>query len=924
MTREDSPDATLAEGPSRPGARFDPSKSLPRGQTLGRYLVVDVLGAGAMGVVYRAYDPDLDRSLALKLVAVDSKTSSRGHRERERLLREAQAIARVSHPNVISVFDVGTVDNAVYVAMELIDGQTLREWLAPERSAAAILEVFTAAGQGLVAAHRQGLIHRDFKPDNVMVDREGRTKVLDFGLARATGRVDDDETLEQLRTTERSGASSIDASMTEAGMVVGTPAYMSPEQHTGQAVSDKSDQFSYCVALFEALVGRRPYKGDNLATLAYSIMQGKVEMPARLPVSRKVMNVVVRGLAVDPVDRHPSMDALLQALRRASSRRQHMGALVGAAGVAVGAAAWIDAGRSSDPAPPAVCQGAAPRVAEVWTAQRRDTIAATFASSTVAHADEMWSGAAALLDDYTDAWIDARTDACQATRVRQEQSEALLDRRIACYDGQLRELDATLAALRTADRAAVLRVTDAVLALPDPSQCTDAQLLEGPAPPPDEATRTAAEALEVELANAHAQYNLGHFDTVLESARAIVERADALGYVPLRARAYELLGEALSANGDDRQAREAFDTALHASLECRDDPRAAHIAVALTFIVGNSIADEAAGRRYLATGRALIARLGGQENLAALAWTNEGALEAATGNFEAALAAHAKARAYWEQRNPAGEELARTLDNVGAALTASGKANDAIALHEQALALRTDIYGAHHPVTANSLRELGNALSTAERFEDAQGRFEQALAIQEGARGRASRQVAALLDDLGRILRQRGELDAAAARHREAYSAWEALYDGPNPALVVSRINIGYTVSAAGKFDEAFEEFRAALELAERASGPEHPHIVYTANAAASALVDLDRHDEAWTYAKRAIELDGKAQVDPTLLAESRFIGANALWKDGNVPAATKDRARALARRALEIYVAGPPQWKPQVERIQAWLDEHG
>src|SRR5687768_12143915 len=257
MTRDgfdDEPSTRTAMGPAPRRA----TPMMPRGTTVGRYILLEAVGIGGMGVVYRAFDPELDRSVAVKLIraAEDSDES------RARLLREAQAMARLSHNNVVGVHDVGTVGDQVFLAMDMLDGQTLRDWLKERRSWRDILRAFADAGRGLAAAHRAGLVHRDFKPSNAFVETSGRVRLLDFGLARPADAMvaaggsgdsssDDDE-------PSARGAAAIYASVTRAGKIAGTPRYMAPEQaKTGNATA-LSDQYAFCVALCEALYGQRP------------------------------------------------------------------------------------------------------------------------------------------------------------------------------------------------------------------------------------------------------------------------------------------------------------------------------------------------------------------------------------------------------------------------------------------------------------------------------------------------------------------------------------------------------------------------------------------------------------------------------------------------------------------------------------------
>ncbi|HEX7839384.1 MAG TPA: serine/threonine-protein kinase [Kofleriaceae bacterium] len=302
-------DATLAASDQNHGpVRSGPSK-------VGRYQIRDVLGAGAMGVVYRAHDPDLGRAIAIKLVR-DSRNRATSHL---RLLREAQAMARLRHPNVVPIFDVGQADGAVFVAMPLLEGGTLRSWLGDRsQSFDAILDRFTAAGRGLAAAHSAGLVHRDFKPDNVLLGTDGEIHVADFGLARL---VDAD-------LTPSSSADPLAAGVvTQTGTVLGTPAYMAPEQLRGSPIDERADQFSYCVALWEALYGERPFRDPPrdaehpLRARLEAIAAGPVP-PSRRDRPAWIAPMLVQGLAVDPDRRWPTLQAMLDAITQHRTRRR--------------------------------------------------------------------------------------------------------------------------------------------------------------------------------------------------------------------------------------------------------------------------------------------------------------------------------------------------------------------------------------------------------------------------------------------------------------------------------------------------------------------------------------------------------------------------------------------------------------------------
>jgi len=317
---------------------------IPQGAKIGRYVVLGWIAQGAMGDVYTAYDPTLDRKVAIKLVRVEGGIGVGDGEGKSRLLREAQAIAKLSHPNVVIVHDVGSYEDRVFIAMELIAGGTLSYWLHAEpRTWREIVRVFIAAGRGLQHAHEANLVHRDFKPENVMVRVDGEVRVMDFGLVRRIDALDDTPMRESLfadppplrdegplGTTANlvrppsgraasGGRAAPDAKLTQTGILVGTPAYMAPEQFAGQFIDARSDQFSFCVALYEALFGVRPFSGTTIAALAASVLSGRVKRPPeRSQVPAIVWQALRRGLSVKRADRYPSMNELLADLGRHS------------------------------------------------------------------------------------------------------------------------------------------------------------------------------------------------------------------------------------------------------------------------------------------------------------------------------------------------------------------------------------------------------------------------------------------------------------------------------------------------------------------------------------------------------------------------------------------------------------------------------
>lgn len=281
---------------------------LPAGEPryVGRYMVVDTLGIGGMGVVYRAFDPDLARLIALKLVRREQARPI----DTARLRREARAAARLSHPNVVGVYDVGVVDGELYIAMELVEGCSLHDWLrARPRALTEILDVFVQAAHGLAAAHERGLVHRDFKPPNVLIGDDGRVRVADFGLARLVSG-------ESAPPDDMPLAVS-DARLTITGRLVGTPRYMAPEQLGENPVDHRADQFAFCVALYEAVTGRRPFAGGDARALFANLRKGNLRpFPDSDRTPEWLRALIVRGLSLAPDDRYPSMHELTDELTR--------------------------------------------------------------------------------------------------------------------------------------------------------------------------------------------------------------------------------------------------------------------------------------------------------------------------------------------------------------------------------------------------------------------------------------------------------------------------------------------------------------------------------------------------------------------------------------------------------------------------------
>jgi len=467
---------TTQEGTLELGGATD--TALAPGSRVGRYVIVEKLGAGGMGVVYRATDPTLGREIALKVMAVRPTAGSTAAEVSGRLLREAQSLAKLSHPHVVSVHDVGTVGDDVFVAMELVEGKTLSEWRRDEKpTQAQILEVFAAAGRGVEAAHRANLVHRDFKPENVIVAEDGRVRVLDFGLARiADPGVDDSAPASAAKPVEPGQ----DRAQQSTGRIIGTPAYMAPEQHRGGSVDERSDQFSFCVTLYEALYDGPPFAGKTLEQLKRAVDAGRVEEPPEgTGVSPKLRRVLLRGLAVDRDHRYPSMTALLAGLDSATSTRGggwRTLAMLAAAALAAFAIA-IALGASPRSAPTRPCADAGTVPADVWDAEVKVGVRNAFLATGRPHAQATFDRVAKVIDGHAAAWVAMRTEACEATRVHATQSDEVLALRNLCLDRRLEEIRELAARFRTADARGVDNSIHDAFTLGLIAQCADVDAL---------------------------------------------------------------------------------------------------------------------------------------------------------------------------------------------------------------------------------------------------------------------------------------------------------------------------------------------------------------------------------------------------------------------------------------------------------------
>ena len=397
-----------------------------------------------MGEVFVAYDRKLDRKVALKVLRHE------GAAHEARLAREAQAMAQLSHPNVVAVFDTGATRGRLFLTMELIDGETLKTWQRRSgRGWRDVLRAYCEAGRGLAAAHAVGLVHRDFKPANVLVSDTQGVKVTDFGIVRTTREPGGLSVGGPPAMTARAPTSNatLDVSITQTGAVLGTPGYMAPEQIVGTDVDARTDQFAFCVSLFEGLYGYRPFAGDDFAELSNATLKGLMRpVPKGTKVPARVHRVVLRGLASAPEARYPSMQALLAELRgdETPSNRRVLVAI--AAWAAIGLVAlWTQ--RAAMARPPQLCAAAQAEAEEVWGPPEQANVERALLDTRAPHAGDTWQRTRRTLDAYVQQWITMHRQTCAATRIDGHQPEEVMTVRMACLEQRRDEVRALVQVL---------------------------------------------------------------------------------------------------------------------------------------------------------------------------------------------------------------------------------------------------------------------------------------------------------------------------------------------------------------------------------------------------------------------------------------------------------------------------------------------
>jgi len=933
---------------TRPGETFAPVQSMAPAMIADRYVLSERLGEGGMASVYLAYDLRLQRCVAIKVMKRQTDPDAEA-----RNFREARAMAQLNHANVLPVHDVGKDGDQLYIVMEHVRGETLRSWLSiRRRSRAEVCRVFAAAARGLAAAHDASLVHRDFKPTNVMVAEGGRVLVMDFGLARRStdpSRVG--------RTIGGSAFPSLDPEqLTETGIVMGTPAYMSPEQHLGEHVDARSDQYSFCIALFEALVGTPAFAGGSSRELAETKLRGAPALPPRPRLPSRLRTLLRRGLMRQPADRNASMHDVVAILERSAPTRRIALAVAGLSSVA-GATAFAAALSSGVPSP---CEAAADRLSGVWDDERRGAITTAFRSDGAVFASATAAGLVARLDTWREHWLAGYVDACEATHVRGEQSADLLDRRMGCLDRRRGEAHALVTTLADQpDLATIQRASDAAATLASPDDCSDAErLAQRVVVAPEIAARVAELQTELELASA--SEITGRYEQGKRRVDDVMPLVEQLGHTPLVVDALIVRARLRRELGEREPARDDLERAYSLAIANAYDDGARVSAVDLTELYADYLESAEAARRWATHAGAWSERSGTSAVERVQLLFAQASAERVGADFERANVITREAIAIADEELGADHPLADSTRNLlGIVLSDQSRFEQARALFIETRDLRLARLGPDHPAVAQADNNIASTFLDAHDYEggrpwaeravagsiaalgdehpevagyivnlalaqegigDDRGAIEQlrrALAIQERTLGPKHAAVGRTLLNLGAILvRVEGPKNAtdAFARARDVFA--ESL--GPDhPHTGMAEAALGSVLHEEGRLDAARPRLHAALASYERSLSATHLSAIMVRMTLTGLEFEAGRHDASSRELDALLERLDSPDTRQLSHAHVRFETAKLVWE--YFPR-RRDDATALARTALALYDASPDSGDPHAEELRAWV----
>ncbi len=910
------------------------------GLVADRYRVGRLLGRGGMGEVYEAWDTNLERRVALKTLGPRAEAGDveEVRRNLARLVRESKAMARVRHPNVVAVYDAGAWAGRAFVVMELVDGETLRSWcLRAPRTWPQILAMYVAAGRGLHAANAQGIVHRDFKPDNVLVDEHGRVQVTDFGLAQWSDGVDAHAGGSSAQSTGPiaiGGASTgLDdsGSLTQSGAAVGTPAYMAPEQFRGEPLDARADVFAFCVALHESLAGARPFRGDDVRALAKAQRHGATDDALRARgVPRWCASAILSGLEFDRRARPADMATLLRRLEP-PVRRSRLAAVVlgGAAMVGLG----LFAARSTRDSP---CAG--DPLATVWDGRAQASFAAADPATR--------SFASTRLAGWAEQWRAGWSSACAAG------DDAVAELRRACLMGQR----GTFAAIVRGLREAEFDVVAAERGLPHASACDGGPALAQRMPEPDDPERAArVAAVRVELAELEGLAVMERADALADRCAAALEQARAIGFRPLEAEATMVLANNRVAAGELVEARGMLVSAAQIASASGHDSAASRAWSLLVELEAEHLSDYERGQEYADNAQAAIERLGPSDE-ADLRRLDlhfaRGLLGYRRGDYDAAAAEFDAAELLARRVDPA--QLYGVLEGKAIVLEERGEFEQAIQIHTEIARRRRDEGGDAHPQLfisyanlasvhamlghselaleaarrstelalasrgpehvdyATALHNEGEILRSLGRFEEALGQLERARAVFAAVLGDDSPKVASTLEHEAGVLQGLRRFDGAVALMRRALEIFDRR--GTAQDVAITRANLADLLRDAGRPADGLADANAAVELL-LPELPGAPETAYALMVQGEILVEIGRAADAIAPLERAIAICRDGGFLPLETGVARFVLARALLE------ATGDRTRALAlaQDAAQAWQGAPAPWNSRREQLEQW-----
>ena len=844
--------------PSKGGAR-----ALAPGTTIGRFIVTGELGAGGMGVVYAAYDPKLDRKVAIKMLHEGIR-----HSHRARLEREARAMAKLTHPNVVSVHEVGEYENRLFVAMEFVDGKTLRDWLAHEKpDRRQIMNVMIEAGRGLAAAHAAGMAHRDFKPDNVLVGKDGRARVSDFGLVTPVGT----DTIDEVPAPIASASPSRDAvpaiALTQVGTIMGTPLYMAPEQHEGGATDHRADQFSFCVTLWEALYERTPYSAQSYEALVDNVVAGRIQPPPSANKGPKwIRNILTRGLSVDPAARFASMNDLLLALENDPWKFRRRLAAGAALLSLTGAAAFVLVFQGQDSSSAAaICQGAERQIDAIWTPERRSEIAKAFRGSDIPGALDAWTKSEQRLDVYASDWVKLRTESCEATHLHKEQSPKLLAFSMDCFDRRLLGFRSVVELFASVPNEHVFKNAGKTVGdMPDLQSCLNRSELERAVPLPENPeARIEIRKLQESYEQMKRHELRGEFTEALELATRMSGRADELGYSPLEADILIARGGFEQTLGMPQAAEATLRKAASAAARANDDAKVAGVWIrVLDLLVQQGRLDEALAIETVAVTSA----------------------ERVPGNLAI---------------------QARLHNTLGGIFVAKARYDEAFDAYQIALDMQRAIGSENNRALAPAIANLGLAQWYRGNIQAAKGSFEEALELMLRDNGPDHTLVAYARKNIADLAIQLGNDDQAHEQYLEVLRIWTKTLGPKHANLGFAYEQLARIAQRAGDSKAAFEFVDKALKVREEALGPQDPLIVQSLSVAIEMYLaegDAPNIARAEAAIDRALEIiavlgeTGTAQKIYILDSRAKLAEAREQWST-----ALADRETVLGLRRATL-----------------------